>query len=96
MLAILQETTVPITETVIMVIAPCLAIIQTLMIVYSLRGNPKYVRLANMVLPFVYLLFNVGYLAESSQIWNYILGSGYVAFNIMTIWTAWKWPKQQD
>lgn len=96
MLAILQETTVPITETVIMVIAPCLAIIQTLMIVYSLRGNPKYVRLANMVLPLVYLLFNVGYLAESSQIWNYILGSGYVAFNIMTIWTAWKWPKQQD
>ena len=91
MLALLQETGEPITETAIMVIAPCLAIIQTLMVVYSLRGAPKYVRYANIVVPIMYLLFNIQYMVESSQIWSYILGAGYVAFNIMIIWTAWKW-----
>ena len=91
MLAILQETVEPITETAIMVIAPSLAIIQTLMIVYSLRGNPKYVRLSNMIVPLVFLLFNIQYLVESSQVWNYILGFAYIAFDIMIIWNAWKW-----
>jgi hypothetical protein len=91
MLALLQETTVPITETAIMVIAPSLAIIQTLMVIYSLRGSHKYVRLSNMVVPFVYLLFNIMYLFESNQIWSYILGAGYIAYNLMIIWTAWKW-----
>ncbi len=92
MLALLQETTAPITETVIFVIAPSLAIIQTLMIAYSLRGDTKYVRWLNLGVPFVFLLFNIGYLAESSEIWNYLLGFSYIMVNIMIIWNAWKWP----
>ena len=91
MLALLQETVEPITETIIMVIAPSLAIIQTVMIVYSLKGSSKRVRQLNMVVPVVYLLFNIQYLFESSQIWSYVLGSGYVGYNILRIWTAWKW-----
>jgi branched-subunit amino acid transport protein AzlD len=91
MLALLQETTEPITETVIMVIAPSLAIIQTFMVVYSMRGSQKYVRYANIVVPFVYLLFNVQYLFESIRIWSYVLGAGYIGYNLMIIWTAWKW-----
>lgn len=91
MLALLQETVEPITETAIMVIAPSLAIIQTLMIVYSLSGSSRKVRLLNMVIPIVYLLFNIQYIFEGSQIWNYVLGSAYIGFNIMLIWTAWKW-----
>lgn len=91
MLALLQGTVEPITETVILVIAPSLAIIQTLMIVYSLRGSPRYVRLSNIVVPLVFLLFNIQYLVESSEIWSYILGFAYVAYNIMIIWNAWKW-----
>lgn len=95
MLALLQKTTEPITETVIFVIAPSLAIIQTLMIVYSLRGETRYVRWLNIGVPLVYLLFNIGYLAENSEIWNYLLGFAYIAFNLMIIWNAWKWPSPQ-
>ena len=91
MLALLQETVEPITETVIMVIAPSLAIIQTVMIVYSLKGSSKRVRQLNMIVPFVYLLFNIQYIFESSQIWSYVLGTAYIGYNILIIWTAWKW-----
>lgn len=91
MLALLQETVETITETVIMVIAPSLAIIQTLMIVYALKGSSKRVRQLNMVVPFVYLLFNIQYILESSQIWSYVLGTAYIGYNILIIWTAWKW-----
>ncbi|MCW4013643.1 MAG: hypothetical protein NWF07_11715 [Candidatus Bathyarchaeota archaeon] len=91
MLTLLQETGEPITETIIMVIAPSLAIIQTIMIVYSLRGAPRGVRWSNILVPLVYLLFNIQYLAESSAIWNIILGFAYIICNIMIIWNAWKW-----
>ena len=94
MLSLLQETAEPITETVFLIIAPSLAIAQTLMIVYSLRGEPKYVRYLNLVVPLAFLLFNLGYLAESSEIWNYLLGSTYTVFNLLTIWNAWKWQLQ--
>jgi bacteriorhodopsin len=94
MLSLLQETSEPITETVFLIIAPSLAIAQTLMIVYSLRGEPKYVRYLNLVVPLAFLLFNIGYLAESSESWNYLLGSAYTVFNVLTIWNAWKWQLQ--
>ena len=96
MLALLQETTGPITETVFLVIAPSLAIIQTLMIAYSLRGNTKIVRWLNLGVPLVFLLFNLGYLAENSETWNYLLGAAYIMTNIMTIWNAWKWNNHQS
>ncbi len=95
MLSLLQETAVPITETIFLIIAPTLAITQTLMVVFSLIGEPKYIRSANLVITLVFLLFNVGYLAESSESWNYILGLAYILFNVLIIWHAWKWPKQE-
>ena len=91
MLTILQEMGEPITETVIMVIAPSLAIIQTLMIVYSLSGNQKYARWLNLGVPVIFLLFNVQYIMEATQIWNYILGAAYVMYDLLIIWFAWKW-----
>jgi hypothetical protein len=90
MLSLLQETTEPITQTVILIIAPTLAVTQTLMVVISLISEPKYVRILNLVVPIVFLVFNVGYLLEYSEIWNYILGIAYVLFNILIIWNAWK------
>ena len=95
MLSLLQETSEPITETIFLIVAPGLAIAQTIMIVYSLRGDPKYVRYLNLVVPLVFLLFNLGYLAEGSEIWNYLLGSAYILFNVLTIWNAWKWQQQE-
>jgi hypothetical protein len=94
MLSLLQETTEPITESIFMIIAPTLALIQTLMVVLSLKAEYKYVRLANLAVPIVFLLFNIGYLLESSELWNYILGVAYILFNVLTIWNAWKLPTE--
>jgi hypothetical protein len=94
MLSLLQETTEPITETIFMIIAPTLAITQTLMVVLSLKAEVKYVRIVNLVVPLVFLLFNVGYLVENSEVWNYLLGIAYILFNLLTLWNAWKLPTE--
>ena len=91
MMSLLQETASPVTETIFLVIAPSLAVIQTLMIVYTLSGNRKFARTLNLIVPVLYLLFNLGYLSEGGAVWNYILGAAYIVFNILTLWTAWKW-----
>ena len=96
MFALLQETTEPLTEPIFLLIAPITAIIQALMIASSLKGSPKYVRLANIVVSIVFLVFNIGYLADSSESWNYLLGSAYIVFNLLIVWHAWKWPKNQS
>jgi hypothetical protein len=95
MMSLLQEASEPITETIFMIIAPTLALTQTLMVVLSLKADPKYVRYANLAVPLVFLIFNVGYLAESSEVWNYVLGAAYILFNALTIWNAWKLPTEQ-
>jgi hypothetical protein len=71
-------------------VAPTLAITQTLMVVFSLKGEPKYVRLVNLAVTLVFLLFNIGYLVENSEVWNYVLGLAYTLFNVLVIWNAWK------
>jgi hypothetical protein len=67
------------------------------MVVFSLIGEHKFVRLANLVVPLVFLLFNIGYLGEpNSEVWNYLLGLAYILFNVLIIWHAWKWPKRES
>ena len=96
MMSLLQEKTEPIEETAFMIIAPTTAIVQALMVVFCLIGPPNYVRLANLVVAPVYLLFNIGYLSEpDSEGWNYLLGIVYILFNVLIIWHAWKWPTQE-
>jgi hypothetical protein len=89
-LSLLQGANEPITETIIMIIAPTLAVTQTIMVVLSLTAKLKYVRWANLGVPLVFLLFNVQYLSEYSEVWNYILGTAYVLYNLLIIWNAWK------
>jgi hypothetical protein len=96
MVALLQHKNPdPIDNNLLLFAAAPLAIIQTLMIVFSLIGKPKYVRLVNIVVPIVYLLFNLGYISEAVDGWQYLLGFAYVLFSVLIIWTAWKWPKQE-
>ncbi len=97
MMSILQETSEPLKETIFMIIAPTTAIVQALMVVLCLIGPPQYVRLANLIVAPVYLLFNIGYLAEpDSEGWNYYLGIAYILFTVLIIWHAWKWPTVED
>jgi hypothetical protein len=95
MVSLLQETTEPVTNELLLFVAVPLAVIQTFMIIFSLIGKQKFARWANIGIAPVFLLFNIGYVIEGGQGWNYLLGIVYILFNVLIIWTAWKWPVQE-
>ena len=95
MLALLQEMDEPIDDSVILFIAPTTAIVQALMVVLCLVGSPSFVRPANLIAAPVYLLFNVGFIAEATEGWEYYLGIFYLLFNVLIIWHAYKWPREE-
>ena len=92
MFSLLQEMGEPLTETVLLIIAPTTAIVQALIVVFCLVGRPPYVRLANLIVAPLYLLFNIGFFVDATQGWEYYLGVFYVLFNALIIWRAYKWP----
>jgi hypothetical protein len=85
----------PVSNDLLLFVAAPLAVIQALMIVFSLIGKPKLVRLVNIIMAIVFLLINIGFLSEATDGWEYVLGIAYILFNVLIIWTAWKWPKQE-
>jgi hypothetical protein len=93
MMSLMQDRVEPVESNIVLVIAPTTAIVQASMIFFCLVGPVKLVRLVNLVVAPVYLLFNIGYLGEpDAVVWNYYLGVAYVLFSSMIIWHAWKWP----
>jgi hypothetical protein len=62
------------------------------MVALCLVGRPTYVRLANLIVTPVYLLFNIGFFVDATQGWEYYLGAFYVLFNVLIIWHAYRWP----
>jgi hypothetical protein len=92
MFSLLQEMGEPVTDSLILFIAPTTAIVQALMVVFCLVGRPAYVRLANLIVTPVYLLFNIGFLVDATQGWEYYLGVFYMLFNVLIIWRAYTWP----
>ena len=92
MASLLQEITAPIENNLLLFVAVPLAVIQALMIFFSLVGKAKLMRWVNIIVAFVFLLFNVGFLAEAHFGWEYLLGAGYLLFNSLIIVYAWKWP----
>lgn len=93
MFTLVQEMGEPATDTAILYIAPTTAIVLTLMVVFCLVGPPAYVRMANLVVAPVYLLFNIVFFVDATQGWEYYLGVFYVLFNLLIIWKAYTWPK---
>ena len=96
MMALLQETTEPVSNELLLFVAAPLAVIQTFMIVVSLIGEPKLARWANICITPVFLLFNIGYLVDYSEGWNYLLGIAYIMVNVLVLWHAWKWPTTES
>ena len=92
MFTLLQEMGEPATETSVQFIAPTTAIVLTLLVVFSLIGRPAHVRLANLIVAPVYLLFNIGFFVDATEGWEYYLGVFYVLFNVLIIWRAYTWP----
>lgn len=96
MVALLQHKNPdPISNDLLTFVASPLAVIQTLMIVFTLIGKPILVRWANMIVAIGFLLFNLGFLSEAVDGWEYLLGMAYILFNVLIIWHAWKWPEQK-
>ena len=93
MASLLQEITDPIDNNLLLLVAVPLAISQASMIFFSLVGKAKVMRWVNMIVAVVFLLFNVGFIAEAQFGWEYLLGAGYLLVNSLIVWYAWKWFK---
>ena len=93
MASLLQEITEPIDNNLLLLVAVPLVITQALMIFFSLVGKAKVMRWVNMIVAVVFLLFNVGFIAEAQFGWEYLLGAGYLLVNGLIVWYAWKWSK---
>ena len=96
MFALGQEMGEPVTDSAILFVAPTTAIVLTLMVVFSLMGRPAPVRLANLIVAPVYLLFNIGFFVDATEGWEYYLGVFYVLFNVLIIWRAYTWPTEDQ
>lgn len=92
MLSLLQEFSEPADNNLLLLVAVPLALIQALMILFSLVGKAAVMRWVNMVAAVLFLFFNVMFLVEAHVGWEYLLGAGYLLFNGLIFWYAWKWP----
>ena len=95
MAALLQKMSEPIESSLLLFVAVPLALIQALMIFFSLTGKAKVMRFVNVVAALVFALFNVGFMVDAHVGWEYLLGAGYLLMNGLIIWQAWNWPKQK-
>ena len=93
MFSLLQEMGEPVTDSALLLVAPTTAIVLTLMVVFCLVGHPAHVRLANLIVAPVYLLFNISFMVDATEGWEYYLGVFYVLFSVLIIWRAYTWPK---
>jgi hypothetical protein len=93
MLSLLQQFSEPVDNNLLLLVAVPLALIQALMIFFSLVGKAAVMRWANMIMALVFLFFNVMFLVEAHVGWEYLLGAGYLLFNGLIAWYAWKWPQ---
>ena len=96
MASLLQKMNEPIDNNLLLFVAVPLALIQALMIYFSLAGKANYMRWANIILALVFAVFNVGFITEAQFGWEYLLGAGYLLFNVLTVWKAWKWTEQEE
>ena len=95
MLSLLQNFSEPVDNNLLLYVAVPLAIIQTSLIFFSLKGKAKVMRWVNIIMASVFGLFNVGFLVDAHVGWEYLLGAGYLLFNGLVVWHAWKWTNPE-
>ena len=96
MFTLMQEMGERATDSWILFVAPTTAIVLTLVVVFTLVGQPSHVRLVNLIVAPVYLLFNIGFFVDATEGWEYYLGVLYVLFNVLIIWAAYTWPTERQ
>ena len=89
-LALLQDFSDPVENSLLTMVAAPLALLQAAMIIGNLVVSQKVMRWVNMILVLVFVFFNAGFIAEAHVGWEYVLGVGYLATNGLILWYAWK------
>ena len=71
--------------------------IPSIMIFLSLALKPKVNRWANIILGIVYIVAVIANLLTLEKIWAYFLFYTVVEIllNLLIVWYAWRWPKQE-
>ena len=95
MASLLQKFSEPVDNNLLLLVAVPLHLIQALMIIFSLIGKAKTMRIVNIIMAFVFTIFNVGFFVDAHTGWEYLLGVGYLLFNFLVVWYASKWPKKE-
>ena len=94
-LSLLQQLHDPISTDLLLFVAVPLALLQIFMVIFNLIGVPKIARLLNIIIAPVFVLFNIGYIADGSEGYEYLLGLGYIMVDALIIWHAWNWPMRE-
>ncbi|MFC1945192.1 hypothetical protein ACFLWF_00390 [Chloroflexota bacterium] len=95
MASLLQEISRPIADNLLLFVGVPTAVIQALMIFFSLVGKAKVMRRVSIIVALAFVGLNIGFMVDSHTGWEYLLGTAYLLFNVLIIWYAWKWPKQE-
>lgn len=95
MASLMQEISPPAENNLLLFVAVPLEIAHALMIYFSLTGKAKVMRFVNLIAALVFIAFNVGFMVEAQFGWQYLLGSGYLLFNGLIVWHAWRWPNSK-
>jgi len=95
MASLMQEISPPAENNLLLFVAVPLEIAHALMIYFSLTGKAKVMRFVNLIAALVFIAFNVGFMVDAQFGWQYLLGSGYLLFNGLIVWHAWRWPNSK-
>ena len=95
MASLLQKFSEPVDNNLLLLVAVPLHLIQALIIYFSLKGKAKVMRWVNIIIGLVFVIFNVGFIVDAHVGWEYLLGVGYLLFNGLVVWNAWKWTEQE-
>jgi len=95
MASLLQNFSEPVENNLLLLVAVPLHLIQAFMIFFSLKGKAKIVRTINLIIAFVFIIFNIGFFVDAHTGWEYLLGVGYLLSNVLVVWQASKWPRKK-
>lgn len=95
MVSLMQEFYSPIADNLLLFVAVPLAVIQASMIFLSLAGKAKVIRWVGIIAALVFVALNIGFMVDAHTGWEYLLGTGYLLFNVLIIWYSLKWPKKE-
>ncbi|MBI9101552.1 MAG: hypothetical protein JEY99_03980 [Spirochaetales bacterium] len=90
-LSLMQEITVPANNSLLLLVAAPLGVIQVGLILIPFFLKDRVVKITTYIFVPVYLFFNILNIFDISNGWEYLLTSVYIALNILTAVVLFKW-----